>query len=258
MLLGHDDKTALFTRLVREGTLGHAYLFFGDAGVGKRSFAEYLGNLLERGVSSSEAPLIDTQVFSRATGERSLGIETVRLVRHFLGETPFASSRRFAIIDDGDTMTAEAQSAFLKIVEEPGSYGAIIFIARDAESLFPALRSRLTPIYFRRLSRKSVAHALQETYRVPPPEAEHIAERSFGSMGRALTFLKEKRKEEKEARVNLAPELDEEIISLYLKDPIQKSRIIISLLGRVEAVKRYNLNEPLQRKAAQYAYHDSR
>src|SRR5947209_18962008 len=43
---GHDALVRAFDRLVRRGRLGHAYLFTGPPGIGKRLFAEELAKAL--------------------------------------------------------------------------------------------------------------------------------------------------------------------------------------------------------------------
>lgn len=56
--------------------------------------------------------------------------------------------RRVGIVDDADTLGEEAANAFLKRLEEPPPWAAIVLIARSPASLLPTLASRCSMIRF--------------------------------------------------------------------------------------------------------------
>lgn len=247
MLVGYDEKIRAFRKLVADERVGHAYLFFGDAGVGKNAFARAFAHFLEEGTfEAADAPLIDALWCTPVEG--TIGIDAVRALRTFLSQTPLRSSRRLAVVDDAHCLTPEAQSGMLKIVEEPPSRSLIIFIAHDSQVLLPPLLSRLTKVYFPRLSDAALLKALTGTFGIPAARARAIAPRSFGRVGRALALSG---KEEVPADESLAGELDEKILSLWEKGPERNAPALAYLLDRSTSLKRYNLNENLQRKAVQ-------
>ena len=248
MLIGHDDKIRIFKSLVENGNLGHAYLFFGDAGIGKNLFARALANFLENGeFKEPTQPLTDSSVF--APGEKStIGIDDVLKQRRFLSMTPLRSKRRIAIVE-ASFLTKEAQSAMLKIVEEPPSMAMVIFVAHDPRVLFPPLLSRLTKVYFNRLSREDLKKVLVEIYEISPKKAEELAPISFGRIGRALNLVEGKKTGGED---DLGRDLEEEIVRLRNKDLLKNSAILDWLLGRLELVRHYNLNMRLQRAAISY------
>lgn len=248
MLIGHDDKINIFRELVRSGNLGHAYLFFGDAGIGKKLFARALASFLENGkFGDSETPLIDSLVFEPKE-KNTIGIDEVLEIRRFLWKTPLKSKKRLAIVDAA-SLTPEAQSALLKIVEEPPSMATIIFVAYDPRVLFPPLLSRLTKVYFNRLSREDLKRVLVEICKINPKKAEAVAALSFGRIGRALNLIEGKKTGEGE---DLGRDIEEEIVRLRNRNLLQNSAILAWLLERLELVRRYNLNMRLQRAAISY------
>lgn len=56
--------------------------------------------------------------------------------------------RRIGIVDDADTFGEEAANAFLKTLEEPPAWAAIVLIARSPASLLPTLASRCLLVRF--------------------------------------------------------------------------------------------------------------
>lgn len=250
MLFGHEDKVELFKNLAKSGKLGHAYLFFGDHGVGKRTFAEMFARFLEYGsFELSSSLLLDAAVF--APDEKGIiSIGAMRSVKKFLFQKPFHSPRRIAIIDESEKLTDEAGSTLLKIVEEPPHHALLFFIARQEEALFPPLLSRLIKVYFSRLSRSALFGVLVSNYGISKDEARKISKKSFGRVGRALEFLEPPKKEEN-ADV-LEERLEEKILGLWEKSVLENSRALLWLLDREMLANRYNLNPNIQLKAARH------
>ncbi len=243
------EKQTFFESLVRYGGLRHAYLFFGDEGVGKFTFASLFARFLEEGeFSESGKPLIDIMtLFPDEKG--TISVDAARSVKHFLSQKPLRSARRTVIVDVAEALTPEAQAAFLKIVEEPPASGLMIFIARSPEAFFPPLASRLLKIYFPRLSRGALAALLTSDYGVPAKKAEIIATESHGRIGPALELLKGKKRK---PPGGLAETVEEKIMELREKDVRGNSTLIFRLLRLQELLTRYNLNERIQEKAFQY------
>jgi len=247
MIFGHEDKVQAFKKLLASDALGHAYLFFGQPEIGKFFFSRLLAYALEYGVFElRDEPLIDAMFIEPAENGK-IGVEAVREVRRFLSARPLRSRRRLVVIRDAEGLTKEAQSALLKIVEEPGEAALIIFIAALPQALFAPLRSRLEKIYFRSLPKAEIKSLLQKYYQASPAEAEALAAKSFGCLGRALKL--KQRERQSEAANDLKKEIAEKIVALYLKGVKTNAALLGRLLERETALKRFNLNVNLQRKA---------
>lgn len=250
MLFGHEDKVEFFKNLAKWGKLGHAYFLFGDSGVGKRTLAEMFAGFLEVGLFElSPGPLLDVTIFS-PNEKGTLSIDVMRDVKKFLFQKPFRSLRRTVIIDEAEKLTGEAASALLKIVEEPPVHSLIFFIARQEESLFPPLLSRLTKVYFSRLSRSTLFNILVSDYNVPHDKARDISKMSFGRIGRAIELLNPTGKNKEDE--TFEDQLEEKILGLWGGDVYKNSRALSWLLNRELLVNRYNLNPNIQSRAVRY------
>ncbi len=251
MLFGYEKKENDFREAALSGALGHAYLFFGDSGIGKRTFAHSFANFLENGsFGVPEAPLLDARIFS-PDEKNVFSVDKAREIKTFLFQRPFRSPRRTVIVDDSETLTEEAQASLLKVVEEPPPSGLVIFVASREEIFFRPLLSRLTRIYFPRMSSAELVRVLRSEYGVETARGEKVAKDSFGSVGRALSSLFPPEEEEKKGD-DFGESLEREILSLRRKGILKNAPLIAELLRKKALWERYNLNAPLQKKSVSY------
>ncbi|MBI5733060.1 hypothetical protein HY967_03830 [Candidatus Jorgensenbacteria bacterium] len=248
MIVGHEEKIAAFTKLSKVGELGQAYLFFGEPQIGKRTLATSLAYYFEyQTFEYGNETLIDALILGPDDHD-TIGVDAIRTtMRNFLWQTPLRSSYRTVIIDNADVLTPEAQSAMLKIVEEPPSHALLFFIISDYQGLFPPLVSRLARLYFPRVSQEKIQKMLVENYQIALLEAKKIAAQAFGRPGRAIEIAT-KLLPQSSAKT-FETEVEERIIKLWQKDPLAHASRINWLLERLSLIKRYNVNENLQRKA---------
>lgn len=247
-LVGYERYTNAFSKIVREGSLGHAYLFFGDAETGKHAFARSFAAFLETGEWREDGHVLIDVISVGPDEKGTIGIDAARELKKFLWQTPLVSARRTAIIDSAEALTDEAQSALLKLVEEPSPHALLLFTTYEPSVLFPPLRSRLTKVYIPRLPKSAVKEFLMVRHGIPEKRAEGIAAESFGRIGRALRLVGIA-----ETPSTEGIELEEEIKSAifhFRKLGIQKNaRVLAWLVERETLAKRFNLNPNLQRKA---------
>ncbi len=204
-----EDKKDIFKKAIERDSLKHSYLFHGWEIQRQFSFAKSLANYLETGFFEEPAKILrDTRITEM---EGAIGIDSIQSIRNFLWLKPVNSSRRTAIIYNTENLTSEAQTALLKITEEPPASALIILIGRDEKSLPPALCSRLIQIYF-------------------PADPRSIHAKS-GEPSSELDLLLEK------------------WYPILRQNMIQNAGKIKWLLERETAAKRYNLNPILQARA---------
>jgi DNA polymerase III subunit delta' len=249
MATRHDALRATFERIFREGELHHAYLFFGDAHIGKAYFAKRFARFIEQGSDShEERPLGDTMVVT-PTEKGSIGIDEMRDVKSFLWQTPLASKKRIVIIDNAEALTKEAQGALLKIVEEPPTHALIIFVAVDPQMISAPLASRVNKIYFPRLSSHELAETLVASEHISESRAQEIARSAFGSIGRARRMLAP---HGEESAPTLQDDIESRIIALREKGVVNNSVLIRELLMREVLCAQFNVNPTVQKKAVEY------
>lgn len=248
MLIGHELKEEDFKNAVALGTLRHAYLFFGDAHIGKYTFAVSFANFLENGVFDvPKESLLDTRVFSK-NEKGIISIDEARELKKFLSQRPFKSQRKIAIIDDAEMLTEEAQSSLLKTVEEPPLSSLIIFIAPSENVFFQPLVSRLSKIYFSRVATDTIERHLRMFYTVDARVARDIAARAFGRIGIAVAHVSGNVKGI-QGEESLAEEIDRYVQAQYHENVQTTSEVLEKLILKESECRRFNLNPSLQKKA---------
>ncbi|MFA5870835.1 MAG: hypothetical protein WC842_03020 [Candidatus Paceibacterota bacterium] len=242
---GLDHYIQLFVRVIKNDTLGASYCFFGDDGVGKMTCARAIASYLETGQFDSNT--IDTRIFI-PNEKGTFGIDDARQVKEFCSSAPFVSKRKTAIVRCGEEITDQAQSALLKLLEEPPIHTLIIIIVRNKDLLFAPILSRLQCIYFSRYTRKQVVDFLVSEHKILGNEAEKIAEQSFGSLGKALSIAHK----DIETVDRIEHYIEKEIERYYKNGILKHSSLLSKLLKKEADVKGFTVNGPLQKKAIQY------
>ena len=194
----------LLSRAVARDTLPPSLLLAGPRGVGKRrtalAIAQALnclaprhGDELERDACGECAACrriargVHPDIIAVEPGETgSIKIDALRPVLLAAGYRPFEARRRVVIVDDADAMTADAQSAVLKTLEEPPSASVFILVSSMPDALLPTVRSRCPRLRFGALAPADVAAALVREHGYAEAEARAAAVDAEGSIGRAL------------------------------------------------------------------------
>ncbi|HWH64583.1 MAG TPA: hypothetical protein VNS99_00720 [Gaiellales bacterium] len=131
---------------------GHAYLFSGPPGTGKRRYAEHFAaTLLESRLGRIETRAHPDLFVLEAEGG-SILIDHARELRRDLHMRPFEADRRVYMILDAHLLRTESANALLKSLEEPPAYAVFVLVSDHAEGMLPTIRSRVVPVPFRRLS----------------------------------------------------------------------------------------------------------
>ena len=118
----------------------------------------------------------------RAPGVRDLVNELALL--------PIEGGARVAIVESADRLTEDAQSAFLKTLEEPPGGVVIILCADEEDRLLPTIRSRCARVRLGPLSTRTIEALLGEHAGVDPPTAARLARLAAGRPGVALAYAR--------------------------------------------------------------------
>jgi len=122
----------------------------------------------------------------KSESQESIKIEAVRSLIKFLYYRPTESLKKVVVIDEAQALSAEAAQALLKSVEEPPPYAQLIIIAPDRHALPSTLVSRCAILSFQPLSLKDISFYLQNQLGLSEEKANHIAEKSDGTLNKAL------------------------------------------------------------------------
>jgi DNA polymerase III subunit delta' len=204
---GQDAAVARLRRAVSVGRLGHALVFSGPPGVGKRTAAMALARALlcRTGegcrvcpechlVDAGSHPDLFVEDLEKARLERPtasmLSIEQVRRLRSQLASRALRGTHKVGIVDPADRATPDAQNALLKTLEEPPGAATLILVASNSLALLPTILSRCQRLLFAPLESALVAELLAAEG-VTPDLAESAAALSGGSLERARALADE-------------------------------------------------------------------
>ena len=198
---GQDPAIAIVRNAITRDRLAHAYLFTGPAGVGKRCTAVGLAKALlcqyapQIGCGSCPACLSviagthpDYSFSTTPPDKQSLGIDQVREVQRFLTLRAARGGKKVAILDDAHVLTAQAQSALLKVLEEPPGDAVLMLLAMSAATLSTPLLSRCQQVRFALLPVEEVEAILHDEHDKDPDTARLLSRYSRGSIGQALAL----------------------------------------------------------------------
>jgi len=210
-LVGHEHVVERFRRALARGRLSGSFLFVGPEGVGKRTFALRLAQvLLCQGRGPEEfnfctrcpgcvqvAAGTHPDLLQVSKPEDRMFLPLKLLVGdeehrgqaglcHDLALRPYMGGYKVAVIDDADHFNQESANALLKTLEEPPPQAVLILIGTSAARQIPTIRSRCQLVRFQALEVEQVAGLLLAQQIVTEPElARQLAALSGGSLQRA-------------------------------------------------------------------------
>jgi DNA polymerase-3 subunit delta' len=202
-LLGHEKPKTLLRQAVDQNKMGHAYLFRGPDGVGKKraalTFAAYINckNPLEHDgcgrcascrkyFSGNHPDLVLVEPDGAA-----IKIGQVRELKHQLAFPPLEVKTRVVILEDIHTMRREAANSLLKTLEEPAPGNLLILTADLAGEVLPTILSRCQIIPFGPLDHGDMARLLNREEGIEESLALTLAAVAEGSLGRAKLLWQE-------------------------------------------------------------------
>lgn len=192
-IFGHKKVKELLNGIISGGTVSHAYIFEGIAGVGRCTLAKAFAERVADCSGSFNADNYPDIVY--VTEERfgdskkktpGLSINAVRAVKNDVYTRPYMGDRKIYIIPAADCMAAAAQNSLLKVFEEPPEYCTIILIAENANNLLQTIRSRAVLIKIPPLAIGEVEEYLVSQQGMPREESRVLAAVSGGSIGKAI------------------------------------------------------------------------
>jgi len=198
-IIGQERAIRLLSRMLHNDRLAHALLFTGIDGIGRQTTAKALAMTLNcaRPVGESACGMCPScqkaiagnhpdMIVIKPSGA-FIKIDQVRSLRQHLRFAPLEKGRRVIIINDAQTMNAEAANAMLKILEEPPNDTHIVLTASQGTDLLPTIVSRCQSITFRPIPVAKIADVLVAKANLDQDTATALAILAKGSLGRALS-----------------------------------------------------------------------
>jgi len=166
MLIGHKKQWEFFKRKFELNSLSHAYLFSGAEGIGKKIFSkEFVKFVNCLNDNKPCGKCVNCQMIERdgfpdfmllSANKRDpvfddggeIKIAKVREVQKFLNYKSYYGSFKSVIVDDAEKMNQEAQSCFLKTLEEPKGKTILFLITSKPDMILPTITSRCQIVKF--------------------------------------------------------------------------------------------------------------
>lgn len=218
MILGHERQIKYLEKVLQNGRFAHAYLFSGPEGVGKFTIAKTIAQsfycnqmsqvhsdrrlaatfgqvcntcsdcvLIERGVHPQVVILdLEQTLVSKKDKRKEIPIEDIRELKRRLVFAPALNQWRVVIINQTDKMSKEAEAAFLKLLEEPGSQVLFILLSAFKDNISSTIISRAQVINFSLLPAKVLADFIGSKIK----DADLIREILLLARGRAGVMFK--------------------------------------------------------------------
>lgn len=151
----------LFSKLISNETMQHAYLFEGVSGSGKKEMALWVAKALFcPSFKEENTPCDDCQQCHRiATHQHpdiievkpdglSIKVEQVRQLKEEFTKSGVESRRKFVIVEDIEKMTPNAANSLLKFLEEPDGEITALLLTGAKQRLLPTILSRCQVVHF--------------------------------------------------------------------------------------------------------------
>lgn len=183
-VVGQEHITNVLEGSIKQGNVGHAYLFSGSRGLGKTTVARIFAK--EIGCTPNDLYEIDAA--------SNTGVDNIRELSENVHTLPFESPYKVYIIDEVHMLSKSAFNAFLKTLEEPPKHVVFILATTETDKLPETVVSRCQTFTFKKPSRKVLSEvvsnvAKKEGFTLERSAAELIALLGDGSFRDALSIL---------------------------------------------------------------------
>lgn len=242
-IVGQKKPIQILKGLIKLNQIGHAYLFVGKEGIGKKTtaiaFAKAINcaNLsescnpcnccssclkIERGVHP------DFHIINPINAV--ISIDQIRGIKDIIYWMPLASRKKIFIINDAHKMTIEAFNSLLKILEEPPEFAVLILITAEPEFIIPTVSSRCYKISFLPIGREEQLKILSSlNLDLDEKQLEEIVLLSPGNLGKSVELAGSKLKLKEKIKYLdwLIETKPEEIISIILSSSEKELAFIL-------------------------------
>lgn len=234
---GHKKQIDILQKAMGTNRIPHAYLFYGMAGIGKKTTAIHFAKALNCNGEGDHFDACDLCTSCRKIDHQNhpdtliiepegqfIRLKAIREIQGQMRFRPLEGEKRIIIMIDADRMNSSSANALLKTLEEPSPANILILITSRPHLLPMTILSRCQHLRFNPVPRETVASFLQNRLSLDFHTAHFLASSSGGSIQKAIKMNEE----------NFLLERDkifEELSDGQLQDPM-KALAFIPVLGQ--------------------------
>lgn len=207
-MVGQSAAVGVLMESLREGSLGHAYLFSGPRGCGKTSAARLVAKSLDclNRKDDCEPCGVCENCRAIAAGEHldvieidgasNRGIGEIRDLKSHVNLKPLSAAYKVYIIDEVHMLTEQAFNALLKTLEEPPANVVFLLATTEPHKVPVTIRSRCQHIPFHRITIADTVDRLkyvcaQENIDAEDEAVWELARQADGALRDALSLTEQ-------------------------------------------------------------------
>ena len=156
---GHKENISYLTNSFLKNSLHHAYIFSGDKGIGKATFAYAFSRKLLANDKTKDFDVFNNDKVNKLIEANShpdllviepeennkksfISIEQIRKCSQFFSQTSSMNKWRICILDSIDFIDVSSTNTILKILEEPPSNCLFLIISHNIGMVLDTIKSR--------------------------------------------------------------------------------------------------------------------
>lgn len=208
-IIGQQHIVRILQNQIKTGDVAHAYLFTGTRGTGKTTTARILAKALNclGNPEDGEIPCCECENCREIKAGRFIdvieldaasqnGVGAMRDLIDSMQYPPRIGKYKIYIIDEVHMLSANAENAFLKTLEEPPENVIFILATTNPEKVRETIRSRCMRLDFRRISEDDLFAGMKricqrKNIRITDGALQLIAQKGDGSARDSLSILEQ-------------------------------------------------------------------
>jgi len=180
-IIGQDVAVNTLKAAIEKDNIPHFIMFTGPRGCGKTTLAR----IMRRKLKCSKYDFVEAAPRK---------VEAVREIKSRINLAAIKGKHRVFLIEECQKLTSDAQTEFLKMLEDTPNHIYFIFTTTDPQKMLPALIDRSTEIIVKPLNEKNLTKLIkyvckEERTKISEEVIEKIVDNSNGSARKALVFL---------------------------------------------------------------------
>ena len=197
-IIGQDQIKSHLKAAIKSNKISHAYIINGEKSSGKEFIAGVFAQTLqcEKGGdepcgechSCKQAMTKNHPDIRYVTHEKpaSIGVDDIReQISDDVSIKPYSAPYKIYIVSEAEKMTAQAQNAILKTLEEPPEYVVIMLLTTNSASFLQTIRSRCIELDMKPVPSEVLKEYLMREYEIPDYKADVCVAFAQGNVGKA-------------------------------------------------------------------------